>query len=276
MDLSLNRLLVGFLFLVSGSLLAQTGTDADAVYRPKDYKDQKAFKHYGKRRKAVARWQINQLKSGALVVRLHSNRVLVESLKKMGKADLATEKEHESFAINKNIVKAFKRCYTFSKVYFIFGDHTDTLWNGARSGIFLDTNLAVDNSIVMSENFYMICEKDDIYNSSIGFVPEDTARYIKEKGNITDHTDYLVMKNKYGHQVKAPFPTSAFAFMEDAGSPVVYRTVGDKTIQVTIPKPYRINRMCKFASELSRKLSKFYEANKGYEVKDPSLKPFLY
>jgi hypothetical protein len=273
---SLNKFILSFWFLVSGFGFAQTGHDANSVYRPKDYKDQEAFKNYGKRRKAVAKWQINQLKNGALVVRLHSNQTLVESLKKMGKADLATQKEQESFAINKNIVKAFQRCYNFSKVYFFFGEHTDTLLNGTRSGIFLDSNLSVDPNIVMNEKFFMMLEKDDIYNSSIGFFPEDTAKFIKERGNITDHTDYLVMKNKYGHQVKAPFPVSASSFVEDAGSPVVYRYIGDKVIQITIPKAYRINRMCRFASDLSRRLRSFYEANKGFEVKDPTVKPFLY
>jgi hypothetical protein len=273
---SLNSFIFCSLFLVSGLCYSQLPKDAEDQFRPKDYKDQESFKHYGKRRKAVAKWQINQLKNGALVVRLHSNKTLIESLKKMGKADLAVQKEHESYAINKNIVKAFRQCYTFSKIYFFFGDDTDTLLNGARSGIFLDTNLTIDKSIVMNETFYMMLEKDDIYNSSIGFVKEDTARYIKEKGNITDHTDYLVVKNKYGHQVKAPFPMSAFAYTEDAGSPYVYMPLNGNMISILIPKVYRINRLCKFAKDLSNKFHHFYEANKGYEVSDSDIKPFLY
>lgn len=273
---SLNRFISCFLFLVSCLGYAQLPRDAQDQFRPKDYKDQDQFRHYGKRRKAVAKWQINQLKNGALVVRLHSSKTLIESLKKMGKADLATQKEYETYAFNKNVVKAFKSCYTFSKVYFFFGDNTDTLLNGARSGIFLDTNLTVDNSIVMNEPFYMMLEKDDIYNSSIGFVEEDTARYITEKGTITDHANYLIMKNKYGHQVKAPFPVSAGGYTDDAGSEYVYKPVGDKWVHIAVPKIYRINRMCAFAENLSDRLTSFYEANKGYEVKDPKIKPFLY
>ena len=273
---SLNRFICFFLLLVSCFGYSQVQSDADAQYRPQDYKDREAFRHYGKRRKAVAKWQINQLKNGALLVRLHGNKTLIESLKKMGKADLATQKEHENYAYNKNLVKAFRSCYTFSKVYFFFGDHTDTLLNGARSGIFVDTNLTVDNSIVMTETFYMMLEKDDIYNSSIGFVPEDTARYIKERGTVSDHPVYPIMKNKYGHQVKSPFPIGAWVYVEDAGSEYVYKPAGDKMIPISIAKPYRINRMCKFARDLSSRLNKFYETNKGYEVNDPRIKPFLY
>jgi hypothetical protein len=273
---SLNKYISCFLFLVSGLCYSQLPKDAEDQFRPKDYKDKESFKHYGKRRKAVAKWQINQLKNGALVVRLHNNKLLIESLKKMGKADLATQKEYENYAFNKNLVKAFKSCYTFSRVYFFFGDDTDTLWNGARSGIFLDTNLTADNTIVMNENFYMLLEKDDIYNSSIGFVKEDTARFIKEKGTVIGHEAYPIMKNKYGHQVKAPFPMSSGSYAEDPGSEYTYKAVGDKVVPIFTPKAYRVNRMCSYAKNLSNRLNRFYMENKDYEVKDPNIKPFLY
>ena len=84
-----------------------------SVYNPKDYKDGTQFKHFYKRRNAISKWQINQLKKGALVVRLHTNQKIIEGLRKMGKADLATQKEYEMLAFNKNIVLAFRKYYTF-------------------------------------------------------------------------------------------------------------------------------------------------------------------
>ncbi|HRD37790.1 MAG TPA: hypothetical protein PLC65_04095, partial [Bacteroidia bacterium] len=80
-----------FLFFVPAIHFAQDKNKS--VYNPPDYKDNSQFEHFYKRRTAISKWQINQLKNGALVVRLHNNKKLIESLRKMGKADLATQKE---------------------------------------------------------------------------------------------------------------------------------------------------------------------------------------
>jgi hypothetical protein len=172
---SLNKFLFFLLFISFGVFSQNTAND---VFRPQEYKDQEQFKNFYSRRNEIGKWQINQLKNGALLVRLHTNKNVIESLKKMGKADLATRKELELMAVNKNIVMAFTRFYKFSKVYFFFSDRSDTLLKGARSGIFLDTNLVIDPKIEMKENFYLLAEQDDAYNSSIGFVKEDTARFL--------------------------------------------------------------------------------------------------
>jgi hypothetical protein len=192
----LSKLVVFCLLLVFCNATAQDKNES--VYNPKDYKEGAQFKHFYKRRNEIAKWQINQLKNGALLVRLHNNKTLLESLRKMGKADLATQKEYEMLAINKNIMMAFKRQYNFSAVYFFFSSSSDSLLKGARSGIFLDTNLTVDPAITLKEKFYLLAEKDVVYNSSIGFVQEDTARAIKEIGNPSKEAA-IVLKNKYGH-----------------------------------------------------------------------------
>ncbi len=274
MDRSLSKIV--FFLLISLAGFSQTGTDADNVFRPQEYKNQEQFKHFAKRRNAVAKWQINQLKNGALIVRLHDNKRLVESLKKMGKADIATQKEYEAMAINKNIIKGFQRYYTFSKIYFIYSQNYDSLLKGCRGGIFVDSNLTVNNSIEMKESFYMLIEKDDIYNSSIGFVKEDTAKYIKETGNVTKHINYLVMKNKYGHQLKDPFPMTASSNTNDPGSPSTYIIINGTVVDFSVEKHQRLSRYCAFAKNLSMKLTRFYNENKDYEVTDPDIKPFLY
>src|ERR1051326_3869075 len=125
---SLSKIVFYLLISVSGS--AQTGNDADNVFRPQEYKDQDQFKDFTKRRNIVAMWQINQLKNGALLVRLHNNQKLIEGLKKMGQADLAAQKEYEQMAINKNIVLAFTKNYIFSKVYFFFSNASDSIFRG--------------------------------------------------------------------------------------------------------------------------------------------------
>ena len=178
----------------------------NSVYNDKDYKNKEQFEKYLKRRKIVGNWQINQLKTGALVIKLKTNKKLIEQLTKSGNTKLAESKTLENAIVNKCIMMAFKDKFTFCKLYFMFSHFNDSLLAGVRKGIFLDSNLVIDPTIEMTEKFYIIGEKDRAYNSSIGFVPEDSARFAREKGNSTGVEFVAVLKNKYGHQLKKPFP----------------------------------------------------------------------
>jgi hypothetical protein len=273
----LNSLIVGCCFVCCFSGL-NAQTDAESVQRPPDFQDQDQFKHFNKRRKDVAKWQINQLKNGALLVRLHNNKFLAEQLRKKGLADLAIQKEHEAIAVNQNTVRAFSKYYTFSKVYFFYSEFSDTLLKGARSGIFLDSSLQVDPAITLKENFYLLAEKDVVYNSSIGFVKEDTASFIKETGPGTKEFA-IVLKNKYSHQLKEPFPYTApyNAKVQGGGSRVVQIIkINGISIPVEIHKRNSFPKHVTYVQGLNMNLLKFYQANKDYVVKDESVKPFLY
>jgi hypothetical protein len=273
MALSLNKCF-GFLFLLfAGFSFAQT--DADDVFRPKDYKEQDQFKHFFKRREVVGKWQILQLKNGAVVVRLHNNKKLIDQLKKRGQADLALQKEHESFALNKNISRAFIKHFTFAKVYFIYSNSSDSLLRGTRSGIFLDSNLIVDPKIEMTEKFYLIGERDVIYNSTIGFVKEDTARFVKESGAPSKEMG-IILKNKYGHQLKDPIPYYVVAKGSNSSRVIAYYNYYGTTIKVEMAKRYSFEKYELYVLELNYNLKKFYEQNKNYEVKDPDVVPYLY
>jgi hypothetical protein len=203
MVLPLNRILF-FLFFVA--VFEQHGQVNRNIYAPPDYKNKKQFEHFQKRRKIVSQWQIHQLKEGALVVKLKTNIALINELKKAGQNELAESKRLEAFFINQNIREAFQDNFTFCKLYFIYSSASDSLLNGYRKGIFLGPDMAVDSTLEMKEQFYLIAEKDFVYNSSIGFVDEDTARYVRERGNASGEMAEAVLKNKYGHQLKKPFP----------------------------------------------------------------------
>jgi hypothetical protein len=193
----------------------------------------------------------------------------------MGKADLAAQKEYEMLAINKNIIMAFTKYYTFSKVYFFFSNHSDTLLQGARSGIFLDTNLVVDAKIEMKESFYLLAEKDDAYNSSIGFVKEEDAKTTKENGNASKECA-MVIKNKYGHQLKDPFPFFVLNKSTITGTPVVNVMVGGVIVPVTVEKKNRLERHFSYVNSLNKNFHGFYNQNKDYKITEPDANPFLY
>lgn len=177
--------------------------------RESDYKDADQFAHFGRRRKVVSAWQAHQLHNGALVVKLRTNATAINLLRKEGQVALADQKMLETAAMNKNLMVAFLKHYKYSKVYFIYSHSGDSLFNGIREGIFLDTTLSVNKAIVMKEAFYLVAETDRIYNSTIGFVPEKIAHSQVERGNPTGGDALIVIKNKYGHQLKRPFPISA-------------------------------------------------------------------
>ncbi len=204
MALRLNKrftlFLLGFLW---GLLLCAQESGITPEY--KDYKDKDQFETFYKRRKKIAVWQINQLHKGALVVRLRTNKHLLEALQSKGENELARKKAAEQFVVNKNTMMAYLRYFNFCKVYFIYSSSSDSLLNGARKGIFLDTNLRIQPNLEMTETFYLLAERDMAFNSSIGFVKEDSARLVIERGNPVKEMG-VVLKNKYGHQLKAPMP----------------------------------------------------------------------
>lgn len=292
-----------FLLFAGFDLQAQT----TRVQQDADYKDPNTHEKFRKRRLAVSAWQINQLKQGALVVRLNTGRMLIDALKRQGLDDEAEKARLEQAAINKNIILAYTERYTFSKVYFLPSNFSDTLLKGARSGIFVDSTLNVDPSITMQENFYLLAEGDYVYNSSIGFVPEDSAMAVVERGNPSSVYFPIVIKNKYGHQLKAPFPYSTnkniylktgpvvFVNLEGKSIPFVVQRdrelwksshdesmsykINGKSVQLTIPRMFTRQAMADLVGEFNTDLTAFYrsaaqlaESNK----ENQEYKPFFY
>jgi hypothetical protein len=271
-----------------------------------DYKDPKTHEKFLKRRRTVSAWQINQLKNGALVVRLKTNHLLISQLKKRGEEHLAEKARLEQAAVNVSMIKAYLHNYNFSKVYFIYSHSSDSLLNGTRSGIFIDTTLKVNPSITMPEKFYLIAEPDYIYNSSLGFVREDSARSVVEAGNPSSSEKPIVVKNKYGHQLKSPFPYAMLnmVFTKKVptvdviidGKPYVFYVsstlgvqrgnstggtykVNDKTIELIIPKEMTYEVLSLTVEGFNASLNEYYKSApmpSEQSVLYQDAKPFLY
>lgn len=295
----LSKIILVLFVFTTTSLLSQ---NADDIHRPEEYKDKEQFEKFYKRRKLIGNWQINQLKKGALVVRLKTNKILVDALLKDGNKTLAEEKRLEMAAINLNTIKAYTNHYTFSKVYFIYSNSSDSLLRGARSNIFIDSTLSVNPAITMTEEFYLIAERDYTYNSSIGFVKEDSARYVVEQGNPTKEMA-IVLKNKYGHQLKRPFPyyTGDKVDLKKKGAFVVYISIGgvsipfnvgvatsskqetktlvnNEKVALNIAKQFTYEKLSLSVENFNDALGRYYQASPTIEKdKMPEdAKPFLY
>lgn len=302
MALRLNKQILLWLLCIC-ALVSFSQTTESASEKPgeKDYKDPEQFDKFYKRRKMISAWQINKLKEGALVVKLKTNKFLIEALEKEGNKAMAEQKRLEMLAVNLNISRAFRANYKFSKLYFTYTTYGDSLLNGKRSGIFLDSTLKIDPSITMNESFYLVSESDALYNSSIGFVPEDSAKKVVEQGNPTLSDVPIVLKNKYGHQLKRPFPFYAkndlipasnngfktyifingiplpfyIGFKTDKnGEPYVYM---GSDLYLTIGKSYTYPRLSEAVSNLDSDLEGYYRSTRAPDAdKYPEIKPFLY
>jgi hypothetical protein len=247
----------------------------------KDYQDKKGFEKFGKRSAQVSAWQIQNLKFGALVVRLQNNQRKIDAYRKMGD----NENLHETIArtqfLNKMIIYSILKEVDFCKVYFIYAQSSDSLLKGKKQGIFLDSTLKVNPNITMNENYYVLMESDYVYNSSIGFVKEDSARKVSETGPQTVYAPFVI-KNKYGHQLKDPFPfyTNKMTPLKKSQFTAVEQIEPEpgifKNITLNLKREYSEAYWRYYSASINYNLRHFYEKNAGFQLQDANLKPFLY
>lgn len=277
MALSLNRILCSLLLLFIGTCSCAQ----DVPFNEREYHNKDQFKRFGKRTDMVAVWQVQNLKFGAIVVRFQTNQRKIDGYRKVGQEKKALEVIAETEFYTKLMMRAYAKEFSFCKVYFMFAHSSDSLLKGVRKGIFIDTTLKVNEGIVMNEAFYILAEKDHVYNSTIGFVKEDTAIYMSEAGNKTIEAA-VVLKNKYGHQLKSPFPFYVKKSFVKSSS--VYLQIGNvvispgviKEVKFYLSKDITPEKQGIYLHQLSESLQRFYQRSQGLQVNDPSVKPFLY
>lgn len=200
--------------------------------------------------KAQSQEQIEQLHSGALLVRLQTRKSSIEALRKIGKDELADKKQSEQNEHNKEIIKAFKEDFDFCPVYFFFSDFSDKVRNDEIDQVeFLNENLEHDPSIQMNENSFLTAEVSNI--------KQDTAKYLSNQRSAVTK-DGLKTQNQY-------YGGSAQGF----GALII---MSDQFIQLSKPFPYYVRSfnsiflkrsMTNLVDIMNEKLHKFYEKSKG-------------
>lgn len=223
----------------------------DGIKPPKiqEYNSDSTFRHFARYHNDVAKAHIKALKNGgALLVRLKTNFNTINKLKAAGNIDLATQVERETFLTNKAIVRGFTNQFKFCPVYFFYSTFSDSVKHKNTNGIFLDTNLVLNPSIVCNANFYLIAEQNDAYASSIGLVTEEEAKYAIEKGNSSKQ-GAIVIKNRYYIQLHDPFPY--------------------------FQKGYKIKLYSQYVKTFNDRLQTFYNKSKDF-VESPEIKQYVY
>jgi hypothetical protein len=265
-----NFLLVTFILLN----LSGIGQEENPTH-PKinDYKNDTSYTNYNRLRFKVAKAQINLLKNGgAIFVRLKTNANTITRLKAAGNIDMATQVERETNLSNKIIVASYLQELTFCPVYFFYSNSSDSVKHKNLEGIFVDSNLQVNPSIVCNASFYLIAEGGQVYNSSLGIVPESEAAKSIERGNTTA-TAEIILKNRYFIQLHKPFPY--FQIYRSFNAPIMPASQG---VSINLTELHiQIKKMLNNSAEakklvglrscvraLNERLFEYYKENEGY------------
>ncbi len=107
-------------------------------------------------RKDTATDQLNNMKSGVMLIRLPTNEAKIAKLKKMGRSDLARKESATMAQFHTDILKTFEKHFTFCPVYYYYSDKSVEVRNGDLEGNLFDAKLNPISSLPFSkkQKFY--------------------------------------------------------------------------------------------------------------------------
>lgn len=125
---------------------------------------------YRKAMKAKAKKDIQLLKNGVLLVRIHGRSQEINYYKKYNNFKAAQNIENQTREFNKELIKAFKQGFNFCPVYFFEDTFSMQVLNGNLDKIiFYTDSLVQDTSIRVTNSTYYIAE--------LGVTEGDTSAY---------------------------------------------------------------------------------------------------
>ncbi|MGB1205733.1 MAG: hypothetical protein ACPG5B_08815 [Chitinophagales bacterium] len=162
--------------------------------------------NYRQMRREEAITNINNLKEGALLVRLKTRSKSLKAYEKAGASYLVKKIKKERDAENQKIVNLFNEYFDFCPIYFFYTDDTERLLSGEHKGIFLDDKLKKDKAIVLDKDFFLIAEFGVLLEEKIW---ADSAVLAANQNKMYQHqalNKVIVIKDKNLEQLKRPFP----------------------------------------------------------------------
>lgn len=167
---------------------------------------------------STAAEQLADLQKGTLVVRIYMNKNKADLLQKTIQDPATSEDKRRSLSqllknhledrelYKKNVIKAFRNEYHFSKVVFIHDYDQKKLANGREAGIFLNDQGIVDPSIKMESDFYLLCGRGNTDDSFVIYAPngDNMPSHFPNKynRNILEGLASLFIKDKMANYVR--------------------------------------------------------------------------
>jgi hypothetical protein len=164
---------------------------------------------------AVAKKQIQELKTGYLLVRLSTRSKTIEDLQRMGKSRAAEEIRKQQEEKNKRIVAAFNKYFNFCEYRFFYSQYSDDIQKGNFKFLIFNKDLSVDESFsVEGKTYYVgefgIVEPDqtkESYDTELQYTDDFSAELKRVKyGPSTNKIYALIIKNNNYVQLTRPFP----------------------------------------------------------------------
>lgn len=147
--------------------------------------------------------QIENLKSGALIVRLRVNSKKVAAYQSVGNDELANKLIEKQRQRNFEMMAAFISNFDYCPVYFIYANDYIYLNDGLKKGFFVGENLEVDTSIVLNELNYFYCDFGTVYQQALANQTDGNTKMVTSTPMLQEA---LVIKNKQLTQLLDPFP----------------------------------------------------------------------
>lgn len=201
---------------------------------------------FRKQNVSISKEQINQLKNGALLIRLKTKMNSIAALKKIGKNKLAAKVEKNQADYNLSIISAFRANFNFCPTYFFFsGFSTNIRERQFNKVVFLNDSLLPDTTLKFKKTSFLTAE--------FGTIQQDTAKYFSHYSYEPNaKLSVKRVKNYYGG------PNMGFAAL------IIN---SDKFVQLRRPFPYYVRTfeslpiersVNKAVRKMNKKLYKYY------------------
>lgn len=168
--------------------------------------ESKAGKGIPKINLETAKFQIRDIKTRGIIVRLKTNKDRIAAYRKAGAAKVADKMELEAKETNRLLISSFVTHWTYCPIYFMESQNTLKLLQ-QDSLIAKKDDLVTDTVIYMNRDSFYIIDFGELMAN--GPATENTS--IKEinkteESNNPASEDCLVLKDSKAQQLQTPFP----------------------------------------------------------------------
>ena len=159
--------------------------------------------------------QINDLKTGVLLIRLKTKSTTITALRDHGHLDKANEVEKNLLNYNLSLIKAFNSNFDFCKFYFFSSDYSNFVKNKQFDSVyFFNENMEIDKSIKTEIDIFFVAEYGPVeadtntyYQGTYATQGEDgLEKRDAYSGSGSLGFEALIIKNDQFCQLSQPFP----------------------------------------------------------------------
>lgn len=153
-------------------------------------------------RKDTATDQLNNMKSGVMLIRLPTNEAKIAKLKKMGRNDLAKKESATMAQFHTDILKTFEKHFTFCPVYYYYSDKSVEVQKGNTDGNVFDSKLKPISTLPFSKKQRFYAEFGFVHQEEL--TVEQNGETVKVAG--IGGKKAFVIRTHEGLQPLRPFP----------------------------------------------------------------------